>query len=89
MTDAAGAASVQQPDDAEEQLKRALTAFKKRFKLTKLDQESKLGGMRPMTGKPPPLTGIVPPREFPMSVWQELAKQGKIKDAGGGFFRLP
>jgi len=73
----------------EEELKRAFTAFKKRFKLTKLDRESKLGGMRPTTGKPPPLTGIIPPREFPMSVWQELAKQGRIKDAGGGFYALP
>jgi len=71
----------------EQQLKAALTAFKKRYKLTKLDQESKLGGGRPTTtGKASDLAGIVPPREFPRDVWEELARQGKIKDAGGGFY---
>lgn len=76
------------PAEHDETLKRALTAFKKRYKATKLDHESKLGGMRPTTGKPAPLAGIVPPREFPAAVWQELARQGKIKDAGDGFYTI-
>lgn len=72
-----------------ERLKAALTAFKKRHKLTKLDQESKLGASRPMTGghKVEGLS-ITPPREFPREVWQELARQGKIKDMGGGFYSI-
>jgi hypothetical protein len=71
----------------EEQLKRALTAFKKRFKLTRLDQESSLGAGRPMTaGKKSDIAGIIPPREFPKAVWEELARQKKIKDMGGGFY---
>ncbi len=74
----------------EDDLKRALHAFKKRLKLTKLDQESKLGGGRPTTtGKASDVMGIVPPTQFPRSVWNELAKQGRLKDMGGGFFRLP
>lgn len=73
----------------EVQLKSAMTAFKKRLKLTKLDDESKLGGGRPVTGgKKSAIMGIVPPREFPREVWQELARQGKIKDTGGGFYAL-
>jgi hypothetical protein len=69
------------------QLKSALTAFKKRYKLTKLDDESRLGGGRPTTGgKKSEISGIIPPREFPADVWAELAKQGKIKDVGGGFY---
>lgn len=73
----------------EETLKAALTAFKKRYKLTRLDDESKLGGGRPITGgKKSAIMGIVPPREFPMAVWNELARQGKIKDTGGGFFGI-
>jgi len=73
----------------EEQLKQAMTAFKKRYKLTKLDEESKLGGGRPTTtGKSSGLSGIIPPREFPKAVWQQLAKQGKIKDKGGGFYGI-
>lgn len=71
-------------------LKAAFTAFKKRYKLTRLDDESRLGGGRPITGgKKSAIMGIVPPREFPMAVWQELARQGRIKDAGGGFFAMP
>ncbi len=71
----------------EDTLKRALTAFKKRYKLTKLDQESKLGGKRALTGgKDANLAGIIPPREFPPAVWSELARQGRIRDTGGGFF---
>lgn len=70
-----------------EELKRALTAFKKRHKLTKLDHESRLGASRPMTGgKNVGNIGIIPPNTFPRAVWQELARQGKIKDLGGGFF---
>ena len=68
-------------------LKAALTAFKKRLKLTKLDEESKLGGGRPTTtGKQAAITGIVPPREFPNEIWEELARRGQIKHAGRGFY---
>lgn len=71
-------------------VKSAFNAFKKRYKLTKLDQESKLGGKRAMTGGGNSgLAGIIPPREFPADVWQELAKQGRIKDYGGGFYGMP
>jgi hypothetical protein len=67
-----------------------LTAFKKRLKLTKLDQESKLGAHRPMTsGKKSEIQGIVPPREFGAAVWAELARQGKLKNMGGGFYSMP
>lgn len=79
--------SPQIPDD---QLKRAFGAFKKRLKLTKLDQESKLGGGRPMTsGKKSDIMGIIPPNDFAPAVWKELARQGKLKDMGGGFYGLP
>jgi hypothetical protein len=74
----------------EETLKRALGAFKKRHKLTILDQESKLGVMRPMTGgKKAGPTGIKPPNDFPPAVWRELAARKLIKDFGGGFYTLP
>ncbi len=71
-------------------LKPALTAFKKRWKATRLDDESRLQGGRPTTGgKASGIAGIAPPREFPREVWQELARQGKIRDMGGGFYALP
>ena len=74
------------PDDT---LKQALGAFKKRLKLTRLDQESKLGAHKPMTsGKKLENLGIQPPNQFPREVWKELARQGKIKDMGGGFYTM-
>lgn len=78
------------PQIDEDTLKRALGAFKKRHKLTKLDQESKLGASRPMTsGKKVESLGVQPPREFPREVWRVLAAQGKLKDMGGGFYSMP
>lgn len=73
----------------EGQLKHAMHLFKKRLKLTKLDQESSLGAGRPMTsGKKSDVMGIIAPREVPQAVWQELVRQGKLKDMGGGFLAL-
>ena len=30
-----------------------------------------------------------PPADFPRDVWKALVRQGKLKDGGGGFYRLP
>jgi hypothetical protein len=73
-----------------DELKRALHAFKKRLKLTRLDDESRLGGGRPTTsGRQSEVAGIIPPSQFAPAVWQELARQGKLKSLGGGFYGLP
>ena len=75
---------------SEDDLNRAYGAFKKRLKLTRLDQESKLGASRPMTsGKSAGDISIQPPNDYPRAVWQELAKRGRIKDTGGGFYKMP
>lgn len=75
---------------APEQLKQAFTAFKKRFKLTKLNDESRISGHRPTTsGKQSDVMGILPPNQFGPEVWKELARQGRIKDMGGGFYAMP
>jgi hypothetical protein len=74
----------------EETLKAAFTVFKKRWKVTRLDQESKLGGHRPTTsGKASDIAGIQPPNQFGPEVWRELARLGRIKDKGGGFYAMP
>jgi hypothetical protein len=78
------------PAITDEELKRALGAFKKRLKLTKLDQESSLGAGRPLTsGKKSDIMSIIPPNQFPRAVWNELARRGQLRDTGGGFFSLP
>ena len=48
-----------------EELKRALKAFKKRLKLTRLDEESKVG-VGPMSGgRPSSIVAITPPNQYP------------------------
>jgi hypothetical protein len=75
---------------APETLKSAFGAFKKRYKLTVLDRESSLGASKPMTGgKSAAGMGIRPPDQFPREVWQELARQGRLRDLGGGYYAMP
>lgn len=77
------------PPPGEDELKRAMAAFRKRLKLTRLDHESRLGGGRPTTsGRSTEGLGIIPPNQFPREVWKELAARKQIKDLGGGFYTL-
>jgi hypothetical protein len=70
----------------DEELKRALKAFKKRLKLTRLDDESGLsrGGNR-KSG----ITGITPPAGHPPGIWEELVHLGKLKRDMSDTYRLP
>jgi hypothetical protein len=70
-----------------QELKQALKAFRKRLKLTQLDEESKLGG-GPLSHSRARIVAIMPPNQFPPAVWDELVKQGKLKKAGGGTYEL-
>ena len=68
---------------------KALQAFRKRLSLAMLDEESKLG-RNPLTkGAASGIDGIVPPNEWPEKVWQELARQGKLRYLGYGLYGLP
>lgn len=69
-------------------LRDALAAFKKRQALTRLDEESKLG-RGPLSKGPDKRYGvIIPPGEWPESVWQELVRRGKLQYLGHGFYDL-
>jgi hypothetical protein len=70
-----------------QELKHALKAFRKRLRLTQLDEESKLGG-GPLSHGRARIVAIMPPNQFPPAVWDELVKQGKLKKAGGGTYEL-
>lgn len=70
-----------------EVLKSAMKAFKKRLKLTSLDDDSRLGRGVFSSGH----TGIFairPPSQFPQEVWNELCRQGKLRDSGHGLYEL-
>lgn len=64
----------------------ALKAFRKRLKLTRLDQESKLGGRYTSGGKKSDINAIVPPTEFATDVWRALEDAGKLRRVGGGMY---
>jgi hypothetical protein len=70
-----------------EELKSALKAFKKRLKLTRLDNESRLSGGL-LSGRAGDIVAISPPNQFPQAVWDELVRQGKLKKMGGGTYGL-
>ena len=104
MRDVAGladaVAQLRQPADAQpadegeaadidaETCRRALKAFRKRQRLTKLDDESKLGRGPLSKGSNEAFAAIEPPNEWPEAVWQELVRQGKLKYLGHGFYEL-
>jgi hypothetical protein len=69
-------------------LKAAMKSFRKRLKLTSLDHESSLGRSPLTGGRKAGIVAIQPPDRFPKQVWQELARQGRLKDAGRGFYEL-
>jgi len=71
-----------------DELKRALKAFRKRLKLTRLDAESNIGGGPLSSGKDSGIVAIMPPNEFPQAVWDELVRQGRLKHAGRGTYEL-
>ena len=79
------------PDPAahsKEELKRALKAFKKRLKMTRLDDESRLGYGPMSGGGGSGIVAITPPNQYPKTVWEALVDQGKLKRAGQGMYEL-
>ena len=75
-------------DLSPEVLKRALKAFKKRLKLTALDEDSRLGRGAFSAGAQG-ICAIQPPNQYPPEVWAELCRQGKLRHSGHGLFELP
>ena len=73
---------------SKEQLKSALKAFRKRLKLTRLADESRLTYGPMSGGGRSGVVAITPPDQFPKEVWEELAKQAKLKHVGGGLYEL-
>lgn len=71
-----------------ETLKQAMRAFRKRMKLIRLDHESKLG-VGPMSGgKIADFDAIIPPNDYSIAVWEALVAQGRLENAGQGFYML-
>lgn len=70
-------------------LKRAMRAFRKRLGVTLLDAESSVGGGPMSGGRSSDIAGVSPPRDYPREIWLELARQGRLVNAGQNVFELP
>jgi len=71
------------------QLKNGLKAFRKRLKLARLDDESRLGYGAMSSGGRSGIVAISPPTRYPQAVWDELVRQGKLRYSGHGLYELP
>ena len=72
-----------------EELRKALKAFKKRLKLSCLDDEASLG-VGPMSGgKKSGIVAVMAPNQYPQAIWDELVAQGRLVRAGRGLYQLP
>lgn len=83
------AAADNEPPVTEGDMTAAMKAFRKRLKLTRLDQESKLGGRCTTGGKKSDVDAILPPNDFPPRVWKALEAAGKLTHTGSGFYMEP
>jgi hypothetical protein len=77
------------PVQDREVLKRAMTAFRKSLKVTRLHDESSLTRNAMTSGRQSAIQGITPPARYPREVWQELARQGRLIAAKHGIYELP
>jgi hypothetical protein len=75
-------------EHSKEELKRALKAFRKRMKLTRLDDESRVGYGPMSGGGRSSVMAITPPNQYPRTVWEALAVQGRLKYSGHGTYEL-
>ena len=71
-----------------ETLQRAIKALKKRLKVTRLDDESRLGHDPMSKGGHSGITGVRPPPQYPDEVWQALEQKGRIRSIGHGLYEL-
>lgn len=76
------------PEIAKEELRLAMKAFRKRLKLTQLDEESRLGYGPMSSGNRSSVAAIRPPDTYPKAVWNALAEQGKLRREGSGLYSL-
>ncbi len=69
-----------------EELRKAMKAFKKRLKLSRLDAESGLGRGAMSSGTRSGIISITPPHQYPKAVWDELVRRGRLKYVGQGLY---
>ncbi len=72
-----------------DQLKQAYKALRKKLKLMRQDDESRLGHGAMTGGHESAIVGIRPPPGYPNEVWEELVKDGRLRYEGNGLYAIP
>ena len=65
---------------------RAMKALRKRLKLARLDEESRLGGSALTGCVHSSISGVRAPEQYPAEVWDVLEKRGRVKNVGHGLY---
>ena len=73
---------------SKETLKRAMKALRRRLKLSRLDEESKLGHDPLSKGEKSTIVAVAPPEQYPREVWDRLVELGRLRDIGHGLLEL-
>jgi hypothetical protein len=76
------------PEQDRNVLHSAIKAFKKSLKLTRLDDESRLGVGAMTGGRQSGIVAISPPGRFAREVFDELVKQGRMRGGRDGLYEL-
>lgn len=71
-----------------ETLTRAMKALKKRLKLTRLDDESRLGHDAMSKGSRSGIFAVKAPSQYPLEVWQALEQKGRVRIDQSGLIEL-
>ena len=74
---------------SDEEARHAMKAFRKRLRLARLADESRLSGRRLTKGRASEIDAIIPPSEIPTAVWAALVERGELEYTGEGFYTLP
>lgn len=67
-------------------LKRAMKAFRRRLKLTRADDESRLGHNAMTKGNRSSIVGVRPPDQYPHEVWEALVARGRLRRGHEGTY---
>ncbi|MEC7583127.1 MAG: hypothetical protein VYE77_02315 [Planctomycetota bacterium] len=71
-----------------ETFKRAMKALRKRLKVTRLDDESRLGGDAMTKGGRSGITAVKAPEQYPAEVWEALEERGRVRALGHGLYEI-
>jgi len=75
------------PEHDLEVMRRAMKAFRKSLKITRLDADSSIG-RSPMSSEGTSITGITAPPRFSRDVWSELVRRGELRGGRQGVYEL-